>query len=214
VDGNSWLEDLTIKVSIREEGEIMLRNLFVIEVLTVVTAPRVSAEPLPLLEFNFQQTDFENGPLPAKVEFRFEAFGEFSTQYLDWTAEYSSTDVGISSWATFETVAGANLALMDLRADYALWNGPGNFVSPVSFSKVFVDDLPSYSVSAVERVIDYLVLTEIQPHVPPAQTGHWTIAASQTIRYWGVLVPEPYALPLMLLGVWHLSLSCRRRRRS
>jgi hypothetical protein len=209
----------------------MLRNILVAAVLVIVTAARVSAAPIPLLEMKWQQVDNENGPVPAAVEFNFAGGDTINLSYsFVWIAEHGLSDVGVSFWAPSDVVEGANTALSDPDAGYELVNGPfnpsGTFnlyddaqdpsseppcPQPVQCAGVafYVDDFPSYTVTAVERVINYLVLTETEPYEPPFQFGEWLLESSQTIRYWGV--PEPGSVVLLSLGVAYLSLSCRPR---
>jgi hypothetical protein len=76
---------------------------------------------------------------------------------------------------------------------------------PVAIHKsplVYVNDLESYRITAVEREIDYLSLTLIP-------TGEWILDASQSIRFWGTFVSEPGSVILLLMGVAHLCLSPR-----
>ena len=192
----------------------MSRALLLSAILAICfAAAPAQATPIPLLEMTWQQGDFENGPLPVTVPFRFEASGEHSTEYLDWTTEYGPGDVAVSFMAPAQIVNGANAALADQRASYTLENGPGNFVGPVFLfvdgkqisqgpcdvnffcSTFFVDDVTAHTVIAVERIIDYLILTEIEVG------EHYAIAASQTIRYWGVPIPEPSSVALVLFAL-------------
>ena len=184
----------------------ILRNFLVTAVLTVFIAARVSAAPIPLLEMKWQQGDFENGSAPPSVEFVF-----FAAGYAGWTSELGPADVGKSFWAPMDVVEGVNTALNDADAGYGLGNGPGNFVGNFSLPleqeptsnppcplpgqcfgiAIYVDDIQSQRVTAVERVINYLELTDF--------FGNWTISASQSIRYWGEPVPEPNSAAIVLL---------------
>ena len=52
----------------------ILHNFLVTAVLTVfIGIARIWAAPIPLLEMKWQQVDFENGSVPATVEFSFGA---------------------------------------------------------------------------------------------------------------------------------------------
>ena len=182
-------------------SRILLSSLLT-AALTVFIAARVSAAPIPVLEMKWQQADFENGSIPATVEFSFVAGDGFGLNYLGWVANYSRSDVGISFWSPMAVVEGANVALSDLNASYNLRNGPGNSVGPFQLEldqeptsdppcplpgqcfgvAIYVDDVPSFRVTSVERVINYLELTDF--------FGNWTISASQSIRYWASRFPN------------------------
>ena len=104
-----------------------------------------------------------------------------------------------------------------------LGNGLGNFVGNFSLPldqeptsnppcplpgqcfgiAIYVDDIQSQRVTAVERVINYLELTDF--------FGNWTISASQSIRYWGEPIPELGGPVLLTMAVLHMCISFRPR---
>jgi hypothetical protein len=208
----------------------MIRNVLAIAFLTATTESPVWAEPIPLLEMKWQILANEgDGPVPATATFSFGAGDGFGFNYLGWVADYGPSDVGKSFWAPMDVIDGANIALTDSRgALYTLVNGPANhatfsnsdFLSQEPSterpcpgrsdrcvgSAVYVDDLESYRVTAVERQIDYLSLTR-------APFGDWIFDGSQSIRYWGTLIPEPGSAVLLSMAIAHLCLSFRQRRR-
>jgi hypothetical protein len=68
---------------------------------------------------------------------------------------------------------------------------------------IYVDHVESYKVTAVERVINYLELNDL--------SGNWTIAASQSIRYWGEIIPEPHSVTMLVIGLAYICFSVRGR---
>jgi hypothetical protein len=212
----------------------MSRSFLAFALLTVVRAAPAAATTVPLVEFNWQQTDFENGPLPDTVAFSYMGFKQTPTSgqlLLDWTSQHGAADIGMSFWAAPEIVANAVAALAVPNVDYILTNGPANFIGPLNLfgadgipsgptggcgpnqfcTNRFVPDFENYTVISLERVIDYLVLTEVQPADPPFEAGSYTLAASQTIRYWGIRVPESTSGVLLLVGFHGLMVTFARR---
>jgi hypothetical protein len=204
----------------------MIRNFVATTFLTIAIAAPVLAEPIPLLEMKWQIRAPEFLPVPGTVEFSFFGTRPFGDSYFGWIAELGSSDAGKSFWAPPAVVDGANAALRDPTVLYGLINGPANFANinlgqnppseppcPGRSNRcigyaVYVEDIDSYRVTAVERFIDYLSLT------PQPQFENWIIDASQSIRYWGTPIPEPGSAMLLLMGVAHFCLNSRPRRRS
>ena len=192
----------------------MTKNLFrvLLALAFGFAAAPVHAEPIPLLEITYQSVSFEIGALPQTVPFAFDVFG--SHEFLYWQTEHSPQDVGLSFPAPIEVIEGANAAFAATRREplgnpsavgYALWNGTNPFgpifldvhVGPTTgeIHSIFVSDVASYTVTAIERVINDFILTDVEPG------GHYVMQASQTIRYWGVPVPEPSSVAIALFAL-------------
>lgn len=205
----------------------MSRSISITVVLAIGMAAPARAAMIPLLEMKWQQVDFELGPVPATVEFRFIATAGNEINYLRWIAEHGPSDVGNSFWAPADVVDGANAALKSSDARYTFMNGIGNYMADVPIPidqaptseppcptagdrcfgvAIYVDDIERHTVTSVERVLNYLDLT--------GPTGNFVVTASQSIRYWGTIVPEPSAVMLLSFGMLHLCLSSRPRRLS
>jgi hypothetical protein len=112
----------------------------------------------------------------------------------------------MSFFASPEIVAGANAARNSTTAIYSLKTG-GQFFSGGEDSR-WNDGLPSdYFITAVERVIDKLVLTRIDQ-------SRYTVDAAQRIRVWGDVVPEPNTAALLIIAMMYYGLFAPASRRN
>lgn len=178
------------------------------------------AAPILLAEFKHDTIglELELGNVPATVPFDFEAYyTSGGTDFLSWEDDYGPMDVGMTFVAPQEIVDLATLTIAMPVFTFSLKTGPANFSDPMSFTfgtcgpgtciQRFVPDLSQYTVTRVERIIDKLQLND-------AQGPFYHLSGAQTVRYWGVPVPEPFAAPLLLIGVAPLLLNHRPRPRS
>jgi hypothetical protein len=137
---------------------------------------------------------------------------------LQWFESYGMDDVGDSFFAPPEVVNNAAIALKSPSTYYIMITaglsdpaGPGRLIDwstsdPCNpCATVFVSDVTAHEVSAVERVIDSLV-------VEPTGFGTWVFGGKQTIRFWGEPIPEPNSLALLVMtaGSFHIFFSRRR----
>jgi hypothetical protein len=176
--------------------------------LLCFAAPPADAAPILLVEFTHNVTAVEAGdPLPTTVPFAFAANKPHpnGVNYVYWSAEYGSIDVGMSFLAPPSVVDGANQAIMSAMTNYDLETGPANFYGPIlslappgscdinGCFKVFVDDVSKHIVTSVQRVVDKLSITR-------TQGDFYSLEATQRIQIWSVAVPESSTIALFAVA--------------
>jgi hypothetical protein len=179
------------------------------------------AAPILLVEFSHQSGGVQNGSSPAAVPFQFRGYepNVFPTPvYFAWAAEYAMTDAGKSFSAPTELVQGATAALHSPTGIFDLQSGAVSFsqrrlnevpwgvdvCEGANHTCVFVDDPTRHFVTAIERIIDDLVIT-------PVTQNSYHVEGAQTVRLWGEPIPEPNTIAI--IGTLHCVIVFRHLRR-
>jgi hypothetical protein len=182
-------------------------------ILVVCVAAPIQGAPKLLVEFTHKIADIEFGdPLPTTVPFDFDAGDPILLlTFVDWRQNYGSNDVGMTFIAPAAVIDGADRAIASPETYYLLETGPANFATPRTLAApnclpndcggtlVPVFDLPMYNVTAVERIIDQLVITRTQGEF-------YFLEAAQRIRFWGERIPEPGTKILLVTGIGYCAL--------
>jgi hypothetical protein len=142
-------------------------------------------------------------------EFGFSGYGGplGDVTLFEWFDLYGTDDVGKIFAAPNEVVNGAAEALSTPSSIYLMFtagvsnpSAPGRLVdwntancNPCA--RILVLDPTVYRVTAVERIIDDLIVQATQPGTT------WVIGGKQTVRVLGEPVPEPTALLLLIVGL-------------
>jgi hypothetical protein len=196
-------------------GAMICVPFFLLFVLTLTAHP-VHAAPIPLVEFTHVGFAFRVGPAPSSVPFVFGA-SDSPPDYLKWEDSYSPSDIGRKFSAPPDVVSGATDAIHSLTTRYASTMAEISTETyepfPIACGRcnVFVPvaNWLAYTVTSVERIVDNLVITDIQGI-------QYTVQGTHRIQIWGVPLPEPTAIVhmLVLLGLGCLShrIPCDRRR--
>jgi hypothetical protein len=193
------------------------RILLAFTIFAICSLRSAIAAPMPLIEFSYETTNFQGGLLPSAAPFSFLVEDERTPQpalkYVDWAGDYRPADVGVSFFAPAGIVAGANLGLASATALYSMKIGSTNFSSSAILNALptgtnqlacqgfpcknpLVPNLREFTVTAVERIINELQLSNIQPN------QSYLLEGKQTIRFWGVRVPEPPTCAFIVFWLW------------
>jgi hypothetical protein len=184
-------------------------TIVALHVLGLAATPTY-AEPILLVEFTHRVITAEGSIPPlGTVPFRFVASEQFPP-FVSWRDEYGPSDVGMTFSAPSEVVEGANSAFASPIAEYFLETGPANFSTSVRLPSVagpsaclpiapeclrtFVPDVRDYSVTSVERIVDELMITPIGGEL-------YTLRATQRIQVFGVRIPEPGSIVLLIAAL-------------
>jgi hypothetical protein len=188
------------------------RFAFLSYVLCFASGP-AGAAPIPLVEFSYEKVPQFGGVSPPPLrdwEFGFSAYsGPFGDKTLfEWFDEYGTDDVGKSFPAPMEVVNRATEALSSESTVYLMftaglsnpsaggrvndWNSVNGPCNPCA--EILVPNVTAYTVTAVERVIDKLI-------VENTGFGTWVVGGNQIVRFWGAPVPEPCTQFLLMCVV-------------
>jgi hypothetical protein len=189
----------------RGDASARFGYLAILAILSSFTPARGQAAPIILKELSYSDggTQFSPPPLSLPFDFRIYEPNIFPTPvYVSWIENYSSADVGISFYAPPEIVAGASAARVSATALSLLEIvGSGAFHSTEPWSPGF----PSgYYITAIERVIDNLVIT-------PIHETRYTVQFAHRVRIWGEPIPEPRTVGLSTIGIAVYAIPFRRR---
>lgn len=174
------------------------------------------AAPIPLLEFIYEKPPrFGGVGEPPVMDWEFGFWvgeqGTFPTPlYVAWVDLYGMSDIGASFFAPPHLVAGADAAIDSATAYY--WMTTASAADPSGLGRlmdlappngricngtpcleILVTDLAAYKVTALERIIDNLV-------VESTGFGTWVVGGKQTVRFSGEPVPESSSVALALLA--------------
>jgi hypothetical protein len=165
-----------------------LQHVIVSLVLLLVPRSAVLAVPILIQEVSdMVGTSERASPPPSSVPFGITIYQELPNStltLLEWMDNYGPTDVGKTFVAPTSVVQQANLAIGAPNIKYFLETGPANFSPGRNFAIV-----GSYVVTSVERTIDQLVITP-----PPLGGELYSFQGQQTVRFWGVRIPEPITI--------------------
>jgi hypothetical protein len=142
-------------------------------------------------------------PPPTSVPFDFRIYepNVFPTPvYTTWLQYYSPADVGMSFFAPPEVVAAATAARSSTTAIADLEVNFGGFHQD-DFGPWWVGFPPGHYITAIERVLDNLVLIPISENL-------YTMQFAQRIRVWAEPIPEPRTIGLLAIAI---SLACISR---
>jgi hypothetical protein len=180
-----------------------------------VTTPSQAA-PILLVEFSHPGFAFRAGPAPSSVPFIFGA-SDSPPDFFIWEDSYSPSDIGRTFSAPPTVVSGAIDAIHSPTTRYASTMAeisvetyqPSQVACGRCNILVPVVSWPTYTVTSVHRVIDNLVITDIQGI-------QYTVQGTHRIQLWGVLIPEPNAIAQLLgaliLGSLSRRIACDHRR--
>jgi hypothetical protein len=175
------------------------------------TCRPVTAAPIPLVEFSYVKVPQFGGVSPPPVrdwEFGFSASLALdgNPALFEWFDSYGADDVGQSFQAPVQVVSGAAQALASESTRYLMFtaglsdpSAPGRLIDWASSSscnpcaQILVADPTVYRVTAVERVINELI-------VENTGFGTWVIGGKQTIRFIGEPIPEPHSVAILALA--------------
>jgi hypothetical protein len=199
----------------------MLRTILT-SLSVLSSAMCVQAQPISLVEFTYEKVPIFGGVSPPPVrdwEFGFSASlsPDGVPPLFVWFDVYGTDDVGKTFPATAEIVEGAAQALASSSAVYGM--STAGLADPSALGRLmdwiatpcnpcavtFVADPTNYRVTAVERVIDQLI-------VENTGFGTWIVGGKQTVRFSGEPIPEPSTIALWLTGVAFWMPSQIRRR--
>jgi hypothetical protein len=180
-----------------------------IAILWLAAAPALAA-PIPLVEFTYEKQPKFGGDFPPPVrdwEFQFSASlaPDGVPALFVWLGFYGMDDVGKTFPAPAHVVTGAGQALASESTNYTMFTagfsnpgGPSRLIDMISSNpcnpcaRIRVPDPMAYRVTAVERVIDSLIVENLGPN--------WVVGGKQTIRFLGELVPEPHTVAVLVIG--------------
>jgi hypothetical protein len=161
-----------------------------------------SADSAPIVLEELSATEagqlFTALPISVPFDFRIYEPNVFPTPvYFTWFENYSAADIGKSFLAPQNVVDGAIAAFPSPTALYVLQTGGPFFTEP--FRWTFVGLPLGYQITAIERVIDEIVLT-------PISEDRYFVNAAQTIRIWGEPIPEPGTISFSLIAWSYVAL--------
>jgi hypothetical protein len=170
------------------------------------------------VEFTYEKTPQfggEGNPPERDWEFGFSAYaGPLGNITLfEWFDSYGTDDVGKTFSAPTEVVNGAEQALSSPSSIYLMFtaglsnpSAPGRLIdwntgncNPCA--KILVPDPTAYRVTAVERVVDDLIVEATTPG------STWVIGGKQTVRFSGEPVPEPATIAILAMGIGHCAIA-------
>jgi hypothetical protein len=183
----------------------MRRTLLISLIFGVSFAAPSKSAPIVLKELSYSDggTQFAATPTSLPFDFRIYEPDIFPTPvYTTWLQNYSPADVGMSFFAPPEVVAGANASRTSTTAVADLLVNGSAFHS--DFHSVWVDFPPGHNITAIERIVDQLVIT-------PVHETRYTVQFAQRVRIWGERIPEPGTILLLLIGSIYCAMGRRTR---
>lgn len=200
----------------------MTKNQFrvlLVFVLCFIAVPAHAALTL-LAEFSQQASWFTPGTqLPSEVGFSFILHDQPTNDTAQWSQVLTTADVGHTFAASADVVAdfaaialapqiyltmnigpqpSGPIPLMDLQ--------PPPPINDIPVGTLFVADVADYVISGINRVVDEVVIE----WVPSGVGEHYLIGGAQTVRLYGMLIPEPSSFVLLLVAGAHWFLNHRR----
>jgi hypothetical protein len=152
------------------------------------------AAPIIVKDLSYAQGGTQFSAVPTSVPFDFRIYEPMSgaPTYVNWREHYSEADVGKSFFAPPEIIADATAALSSTSAVWeVLVNGSQFNFHGGLWSFGFP---PNHYLTAIERIIDNLVIT-------PIHETRYTLQFAHRIRVWAEPIPEPTAAMLALLAL-------------
>lgn len=200
------------------------RSTFIVTTCVLLISVHASAEPILLARLSQHASGRRAGdPPPPAIPFDFEAYLNPSNSFklfFSWLDDYGLNDVGKIFIAPTDILTGVNQAVADPEATYVFvmneilsssefgldFPGSGG-CDPLGCVNKYVSNLGVYTVTSVERTIDELEIT-------PVQGQAYIFEGTQTIRFYGVPIPEPSSTTLLAtaLATTYALVTVRKRR--
>jgi hypothetical protein len=174
----------------------------------LVAAPAYGASTL-ITEFSYDSgLQFVPGSeLPNAVNFSFSTSLLMPESFTHWGSQHTPGDIGKTLLASPDVVGGVAAAttnpkvvfVMSIGPDSGRFGGYDDLMPPTGEDlgilrmKLFVPNPTDYHVTSIERAINNVILR----WVPNGEGSYYHIGGMQTVRLFGVMVPEPSVSALL-----------------